>query len=58
MKDERTKPIISKGKICYIVEIDRTGKIYLPSDVRKALGADAFVLEVVDGKVVLDPVKR
>ena len=42
----------------YVLAVDERGRISIPSRVRRALGIKRYVrIRVVDGKVVLEPIK-
>jgi len=45
-----------RGKRVLIISIDEKGRITLPEEIRKEISADAFVVEIVDGKIWLDPI--
>jgi len=49
---------IKKGKLVYIVKIDKWGRICIPKEVRELISGDSFALEITkDGKILLDPIK-
>lgn len=39
-----------------IVEIDGSGRIYLPADIRRRIGARRFKVRIVEGGILLEPV--
>jgi len=45
------------GKKTKLKRFDSNGKIYIPKFVRELFRGYHFSIEVVDGKIVLDPVK-
>ncbi|RLI73858.1 hypothetical protein DRP04_15320, partial [Archaeoglobales archaeon] len=45
------------GKKTKLKRFDSNGKIYIPKFVRELFRGCYFAIEVVDGKIVLDPIK-
>lgn len=39
-----------------IVEIDGTGRIYIPAEIRKRIKAKRFKLRLVEGGILLEPI--
>ncbi|AFA38527.1 looped-hinge helix DNA binding domain, AbrB family [Pyrobaculum oguniense TE7] len=39
-----------------IVEVDGSGRIYLPAEIRRRIGARRFRVRVVEGGILLEPV--
>ncbi|AAL62560.1 conserved hypothetical protein [Pyrobaculum aerophilum str. IM2] len=39
-----------------IVEVDGFGRIYLPAEIRKRIGARRFRVKIVDNGILLEPV--
>ncbi|MCX8137557.1 AbrB/MazE/SpoVT family DNA-binding domain-containing protein [Pyrobaculum aerophilum] len=39
-----------------IVEVDGSGRIYLPAEIRKRIGARRFRVKIVDNGILLEPV--
>lgn len=39
-----------------VVEIDRSGRIYLPADIRRRIGARRFRVKIVENGILLEPI--
>jgi len=45
-----------KGKVVYIVRVDKFGRIVIPKQIRDKLSCETFILELLeDGRIVLEP---
>uniref|UniRef100_A0A7V3ZWS3 SpoVT-AbrB domain-containing protein n=1 Tax=candidate division WOR-3 bacterium TaxID=2052148 RepID=A0A7V3ZWS3_UNCW3 len=49
--------LIGKGKKEYLQTFDRTGRIYIPKEVRDQFPDCVFYITVSEGKIVLNPIK-
>ena len=53
--DELLKKLFSEKE--KLQTFDKTGKIYIPKEIRKQFDGYYFYITIKDGKIVLDPIK-
>lgn len=51
------KTKLVNGKVVPVVRLQSRGRINIPKEILDQVSADHFAIEVVDGKIVLEPLK-
>jgi len=48
---------LANGKVVPVVRLQSRGRINIPKEILEQISADHFAIEVVNGKIVLEPLK-
>lgn len=51
------KKKLVNGKVVPVVKLQSKGRINLPKEILKQISADHFAIEIIDGKIILEPLK-
>jgi len=51
------KKVLKEGKIVPVVKLQKGGRITIPKEILKQISADHFAIELVDNRIVLEPMK-
>jgi len=49
--------VLKKGRMVRLLILDSGGRITIPKEIREQFKGYGFTIDIIDGKIVLDPVK-